>query len=61
MKRIRSETPHTLPLRQRLLVRPEDAAELLGVGRSTIYDLMRAGELPVVHIGRAARMFLEDP
>lgn len=60
MKRIRSETPHTLPLSQRLLARPEEAAELLGVGRSTIYELMRAGELPVVHIGRAARIPIQD-
>ena len=60
MTRIRSETPHTLPLSQRLLVWPEEAAELLGVGRSTIYELMRAGELHVVHIGRAARIPVED-
>ena len=60
MKRIRSESPHTLPLSQRLLARPEEAAELLGVGRSTIYELMRAGELPVVHIGRAARIPIQE-
>jgi len=60
MKRIRSESLHTLPLSQRLLARPEEAAELLGVGRSTIYELMRAGELPVVHIGRAARIPIQD-
>lgn len=49
-----------LPLSQRLLARPEEAAELLGVGRSTIYELMRAGELHVVHIGRAARIPIQD-
>lgn len=59
MTRQRSETPHTLPLSQRLLARPEEA-ELLGVGRSTIYELMRAGDLHVVHIGRAARIPVED-
>ncbi len=60
MKRSKSETPYTLPLSQRLLARPEEAAELLGVGRSTIYELMRAGELPVVHIGRAARIPVQE-
>jgi excisionase family DNA binding protein len=43
-----------------LLARPEEAAELLGVGRSTIYELMREGELPVVHIGCAARIPVEE-
>ena len=49
-----------LPISERLLVRPEEAAALLGVGRSTIYELMRSGELPVIHIGRAARIPLHD-
>lgn len=41
-----------VPLAQRLLMRPEEAATLLGVGRSMIYELLRAGKLPAVHIGR---------
>jgi excisionase family DNA binding protein len=32
------------------------AGRLLGVGRSTAYELVAAGELEVVHIGRAARV-----
>jgi excisionase family DNA binding protein len=32
------------------------AAELLGVGRTTGYELVAAGELEVVHIGRSARI-----
>lgn len=32
------------------------AARLLGVGRSTAYELIAAGELEVVHIGRSARV-----
>ena len=39
-----------------LLLSPEDAAELLGVGRSTVYDLMRMKLLPSVKIGRARRV-----
>jgi excisionase family DNA binding protein len=40
----------------RLLLRMTEAAERLGVGRSTVYELVARGELEVVHIGRAARV-----
>ena len=40
----------------RLLVTVADAGRMLGVGRTTAYELVRAGELDVVHIGRAARV-----
>lgn len=43
-----------------LLVRPEEAARLLSVGRTMIYELMKRGELPVVHIGRATRIATRD-
>ena len=39
-----------------LLLRPAEAARILDLSRSTIYELMRAGELPFLHIGRAARI-----
>ena len=39
-----------------LLLTPEQAAELLAVGRTTIYDLMRVGALPSVKIGRSRRI-----
>ena len=32
------------------------AARLLGIGRSTVYELIASGELEVVHIGRSARV-----
>jgi excisionase family DNA binding protein len=32
------------------------AARLLGVGRSTVYQLIAVGEIEVVHIGRSARV-----
>jgi excisionase family DNA binding protein len=50
----------SLPLSQRLLLRPDEVAAILGLGRSTIYELLRAGELPTVHIGRAARIPARD-
>jgi excisionase family DNA binding protein len=33
-----------------------DAAQVLGIGRSTLYELIAAGEIEVVHIGRSARV-----
>src|SRR3954469_6221306 len=39
-----------------LLLTPEEAAEVLRVGRTTIYALMKAGDLHPVHIGRSCRI-----
>jgi excisionase family DNA binding protein len=39
-----------------LLLRPVEAARLLGISRSKLYQLLYAGELPVIHIGRSARI-----
>ena len=39
-----------------LLLTPEEAAEVLRVGRTTIYALMKAGDLHAVHIGRCCRL-----
>jgi len=39
-----------------LLLTPEEAATLLRVGRTTVYALMKAGELRPVHIGRSCRL-----
>lgn len=47
-----SPDPRPLP---RLLSVPE-AARLLGIGRTTAYELIAAGELEVIHIGRSARV-----
>ena len=40
----------------RLLLTVPEAARALGLGRSTVYELIGAGRLEVVHIGRAARV-----
>jgi len=40
----------------RLLLTVRQAAELLAIGRTTAYELIAAGELEVVHIGRSARV-----
>jgi excisionase family DNA binding protein len=39
-----------------ILLRLPEAARLLGLGRSTIYELASRGEIPTVHIGRAVRI-----
>jgi excisionase family DNA binding protein len=39
-----------------LLLRAGEVAMLLGVGRSTVFTLLAAGELPVVRIGRSVRV-----
>jgi len=43
-------------INDRLLLRPEEAAELTGLGRTTIYELMRSGELRSINVGRARRI-----
>jgi excisionase family DNA binding protein len=43
----------------RLLLRPEEAAELLGIGRSKLYDLLATGEVESVHIGSCRRIPVE--
>ena len=40
---------------RRLLYTVEQAAELLGIGRTTVYELVKAKRLHEVHIGRAGR------
>jgi excisionase family DNA binding protein len=39
-----------------LLLTPEEAARLLRIGRTTVYALMKAGDLRPVHIGRSCRL-----
>ena len=45
---------------ERLLLRPAEAAELIGIGRSKTYELIRAGELPSVRLGNSLRVPLRD-
>jgi excisionase family DNA binding protein len=41
---------------EQLLLTPEEAATVLRVGRTTVYALMKAGDLNPVHIGRNCRL-----
>jgi excisionase family DNA binding protein len=39
-----------------VLLKTEQAARMLSLGRTKIYELIAAGELPVVRIGRCVRI-----
>jgi excisionase family DNA binding protein len=41
---------------QRLLLTPEDAADLLSIGRSKLYELIGDGQLASVRIGASRRV-----
>jgi excisionase family DNA binding protein len=41
---------------ERLLYRIPEAAALLGMSRTVIYELLAAGELTAVHIGASVRV-----
>jgi len=40
----------------KLLLTPHEAAQVLGIGRSKLYQLMRAGTVPSVRIGSCRRI-----
>jgi excisionase family DNA binding protein len=40
----------------RLLLRPVEAAEAIGIGRSKVYELLASGELPSIRIGGSVRV-----
>ncbi|MFJ2651162.1 helix-turn-helix domain-containing protein [Streptomyces sp. NPDC087420] len=46
----------TSPPADRLLYKPEEAAQVLSVGRSTVYELMAEGALEYVKLGRCRRI-----
>jgi excisionase family DNA binding protein len=41
---------------EKLLLRPNEAAEIVGIGRATIYALIKSGEIPSVRIGGSVRI-----
>jgi excisionase family DNA binding protein len=40
----------------RLLLKPEEAAATLGIGRTKVFKLISRGELPAIRIGRTVRV-----
>jgi len=45
---------------ERLLLSPAEAATALSIGRSKLYELMRAGVVPSVRIGACRRIAATD-
>jgi excisionase family DNA binding protein len=41
---------------EKLLLRPTEAADAIGIGRSKIYELLASGALPSVRIGSSVRV-----
>jgi excisionase family DNA binding protein len=39
-----------------MLVTAEEAAMLLGIGRTKVFEMLAAGELPAIRIGRCVRI-----
>lgn len=50
------EVPPRAPEIAKRLLTIREAAQVLGVGRTTVYELIANDELEVVHIGRSARI-----
>jgi len=44
---------------ERLLLRPSEAAQVIGVSRSKVYELLSEGVLPAIRLGRVVRVPLE--
>jgi excisionase family DNA binding protein len=44
----------------RLLLRISEAAEAVGLAKSSLYLLIRRGEIPTVRIGKAVRISTDD-
>ena len=44
----------------RLVLRPSEAAEAIGIGRIKVYELLASGELPSIRIGGSVRTRAES-
>ena len=41
---------------EKLLLKPAEVTQILGIGRSLVYELIAQGELPSIRIGRCIRV-----
>ena len=41
---------------EKLLLKPTEAADVLGIGRSKIYEMLRSGEVPSIRLGSVLRV-----
>lgn len=54
-----AEVPASRPMPQRKLLTVEEAAELLNIGKTKTYALVKSGELKSVLIGRLRRIHID--
>ena len=45
---------------ERLLLRPSEGAQVVGLSRSKFYELLSSGQIPSITIGKARRVVAED-
>lgn len=45
---------------ERLLLRPTEAADVIGIGRSKVYELLARGELPSIRIDGSIRVPMDE-
>lgn len=45
---------------ERMLLSPEEAAQVLGISRAMVYELLAAGRLPSIKLGRCRRIPMES-
>jgi len=45
---------------ERMLLSPSEVAEVLGIGRSRVYEFLAAGTLPSIRLGRSIRIPAEQ-
>lgn len=41
---------------EKMLLKPSEAAEILGIGRTRTYEMLASGELPSIRMGRSIRV-----
>lgn len=41
---------------EKLTLRPMECAELLGIGKSKVYNMLKRGQLPSVRLGHSVRV-----
>ena len=41
---------------ERLLLKPSEVTQVLGIGRSLVYELIASGDMPSIRIGRCIRI-----
>ena len=41
---------------EKMLLKPQEAQEVLGLGRSRVYEMLATGELPSIRIGHSIRI-----